>query len=122
MHLAADLVNSVTPQFVDLGLSNIDALDKVAGLWTPATRFGRPMDFSYWRSMDHIFGETTAVGDAVSTKSDYDYNYKTGFDIWKENKEFERQNISMSRPPLDSTPVGTKTLDAKNTTFVLDSC
>ena len=62
--------------------------------------------------------------------SDYDYKYKTEFQIWRENQEFERQNISMSQPPLesipidmnmtntemshlDSTPVGTKTPDPK---------
>ena len=63
-------------------------------------------------------------------KLDHDCNYKTDFEIWRENQKCERQNISMSRPPLDSTPtvmkmtnakishlestpVGTKTLDPK---------
>ena len=46
-------------------------------------------------------------------KSDYDYKYKTEFQIWKENKEFERQNISMIRPPLDSTHIGKNTTNAK---------
>ena len=50
-----------------------------------------------------FFGITTAVGDALSAKSDY--NYKTDFGIWKENQEFERQNNARSRSPLDSTPV-----------------
>ena len=77
MHLSADPVNSVAPKFVYLGFSTVDVLDKGAGLWTPATRVGRPMDVAHWSAPDHIFGETTAVGDAVSTKSDY--NYKTDF-------------------------------------------
>ena len=45
--------------------------------------------------MDRVFGEATAV--VMSTaKSDHEYNYKTDFEIWIENQEFERQNISMS--------------------------
>ena len=43
----------------------------------------------------------------------HDYNYKTELKIWKENKEFERQNISKAQPPLDSTPIGTNTSNAK---------
>ena len=82
MHIAAYPINSVTQQFVELGLSTVDALDKGAGLWNPATRVGRPMDVDHWSVPDHIFGETTAVGDAVSAKSDYDYNCKAGFEIW----------------------------------------
>ena len=39
----------------------------------------------------------------------------------KENKEFERQNISMSRPPLDSAPFGTKTPDPKTLTLPMES-
>ena len=35
MHLAIDPVNSVTPQFVGLGFSTINALDTCAGHWTP---------------------------------------------------------------------------------------
>ena len=33
--------------------------------------------------------------------------------MWKENKEFERQHISMSQPHLDSTPIGTNTSNEK---------
>ena len=67
---------------------------------------------AHWSGCNHIFGETTAVGVSKS-KSDYDYKYKTNFQIWKENKEFERQNSSSSRPPLDLTPVGKKMTDSK---------
>ena len=42
-------------------------------------------------------------------KSEHDYSYKTGFEIWRENQEFERQNILISRPPLESTHIGTNT-------------
>ena len=69
------------------------------------------MDVSHYSAPDHIFGEDTAVGDAMITKSDY--NYKTDFDIWKENKEFELQNNAGIQPLLDSPPVVTKMSDAK---------
>ena len=55
-------------------------------------------------------------------QSDYAYNYKTEFKIWKENKEFEHQNILMSRPPLYLTPIGMNTKNAKNIAFGIDSC
>ena len=94
MNFVADLFQIQTPTFVDLGFSAINALDEVSGLSTSATMIRQPEDCAHWRSHNHIFGETTAVG-VSEAKSDYDYNYKTEFQIWKENKEFERQNISM---------------------------
>ena len=48
---------------------------KKAGLLTPDTRVGKPRDVAHWSASDHIFGETTEVGDTVTVKSDY--NYKT---------------------------------------------
>ena len=36
----------------------------------------------------------------ITTRSDQDYSYKTDFEIWRGNQKFERQNISMSLPPL----------------------
>ena len=70
------------------------------------------MDGTHWSAQDHDFGEATAVG-VSEAKLDHDYNYKTGLKFWKENKEFERQNISMSRPHLHLTPIGTNTSNAK---------
>ena len=81
MNLVADTVNSMTPQFVDLGFSTIDTLDKGAGHWNPAVRSGKATNVAHWSAMDRIFGESTVVGDAMSAKSDY--NYKTDFKIWK---------------------------------------
>ena len=54
-------------------------------------------------------------------KSDHNYKYKTDFQILRENQEFERQNILISRPPLDSTPIDTKHEKRKNVTFGIDS-
>ena len=79
----------------------------------PATRIQWLMDDAHWSALHHIFGETTAIG-VNEAKSEYDYNYKTEFQLWKENKEFFCQNILMSQPPLDSTHVGTKPLESNN--------
>ena len=45
--------------------------------------------------------------------SELDYSYKTDFENWRENQDFGGQNISMSRPPLDSSPIGTNTTNGK---------
>ena len=71
-----------------------------------------PADGNHWSAPDHIFSETTDVG-VSEAKSDYDYNYKTDFHIWNENKEFECQDISVSQIPFNSTHIGTNTSDAK---------
>ena len=48
----------------------------------PATIILRPADIAHWSAHNHIFGETTEVG-VLEEKSDYDYNFKTNFQIWK---------------------------------------
>ena len=107
MNFAEDPANAPSPQFVGFGISNINALDKGASLWTPATRFLSPTDVAHWSAPDHIFWKIKAVGDSVSAKSDY--NYKADFKTWSGNQEFERQNNTRSRQPLDSNLVGAKT-------------
>ena len=46
-------------------------------------------------------------------KSDKDYNHKTEFKFWEENKKFERQNNLMSQPPLDLNPFGKNMTNSK---------
>ena len=84
MNFAADTVQTQTPQLMDLGFSTINALDESNGLGTLSTRILRYMDVAHWSAPNHVFGETTAVG-VSEEKFDYDYNYKTGFQICKEN-------------------------------------
>ena len=96
MKLTADPVNIPKPQFMDLGISTINALDKSASLWNPATRVGRPTDVTHGRVPDHIFEIVTAVREKVSAKSDY--SYKTDFEIWRENQDSERQKNARSQP------------------------
>ena len=78
-----------------LGILNINELDEGSGLRTPATIIRRPMEGSHRSVPNHIFGETTEVG-VSEAMYDYDYNYKTEFQIWKENNEFERECFSIS--------------------------
>ena len=95
MNLASDVVQTEVPQFMDLGLPDINTFHKSGVLGTSATRISRPTDGSHLSAPYHVFGEETAAGISAA-KSYHDYNYKTDFEIWGGNQEFERQKISMS--------------------------
>ena len=69
MNLTSDPSQILTPQLVDLGISTIDALDKVSGLSTPATIIQRPVSGAHWMVHNYILGETTAVV-VIEEKSD----------------------------------------------------
>ena len=62
MNLTADHVQTQTPQFIDLWILTINALDEGSGLGTTATRIQRPTDGAHCSTPDHIFGENAAVG------------------------------------------------------------
>ena len=112
MNFAADPVRTQTQQFMDLGFSTINSLNGSSGLSTPATRIRRPTDGAHWSAPNHFFGESTSLV-MSEEKSDYYYNYNAKLQIWKENKEYERQDILMGQPPLDSTRIGTNTKNTK---------
>ena len=63
-----------------------------------------------WSASGRVFGEVTAVG-MSRTSSEQNYIDKTDFETRRENQDFGRQNISMSRPPLDSTPFDSNTIN-----------
>ena len=63
----------------------MNELDEGSGLSTPATIIQKPVDGTHWSQSNHIFCETTAVG-VSKEKSDYDYSYKTDFQIWNKKK------------------------------------
>ena len=107
-----DLVQTQAPHFIDMGLPAINTFNESCVLGTPGTRIRRSMDGSHWLGPDYVFDESTAFG-MIAEKSDHEYNYKTDFDIWRENQELERQNILTSQPPLDSAPIDTNTTNAK---------
>ena len=46
---------NLAPQFVDLGIPTIDALDKGASIWNPANRVGRPTYIAHSSALDNIF-------------------------------------------------------------------
>ena len=100
MNFTDDVFQTQTPKLMDLGFSTINTLDESSHLSNFATRIQRPTDISHWSAPNNVSGEAKSLGMSAA-KSDNDNNYKTKFQIWKENKEFERQNILMSRPPLD---------------------
>ena len=81
MNLTEDPVNILALQFVDLGISTIDALDIISSLCALTTRVVRPTNAAHGSATNIIFGITTEVRDYVSTNSDY--NYKTNFEIWR---------------------------------------
>ena len=82
MNFAADIVQTQTPQLMDLGVSTINTLDGISGLSNTTTRNRRPIDGAHWSAPDHVSGEATSVG-MSEAKSDHDYNNKADFQIWK---------------------------------------
>ena len=108
MDFLSNVVQTETPQFVDFALLAINTSNELSVLAAPTTIIRRLTYGTPWLDQDHVLGEATAVGISAAC-SDQDYIYKTDFEIWRKNKEFERQNILMSQPPLYSIPIGTKT-------------
>ena len=106
MNLLCDAVLTKSPNFINLGISSVRTSDELGSVFIPTTRIGRPMDGSNLLSPVNLIFEVTA--DRMSrTRSEQNYIAKTDFETRRENQDFGRQNISMRRPPLDSTPLGT---------------
>ena len=113
MNFTSETGQTVAPHFVSHGITIIGTLDKNCGIWSPTTIIRRTTNTTHPSSSDNDVGQVTEVGDA--TELYIKENYKTDFEIWNENSKLqvERENIEMSRPPLDLIPVGTKSSDAK---------
>ena len=96
LHCRMDFMSNVfqteVPQFVDLGIPDVNTLDELGMQGTPAARIRRPTDGSHWFAPDHVFGKAIAVI-MSATRLEQDYIFKTDFNIWKENQDFGRQNI-----------------------------
>ena len=108
----SNAVKTEAPDFILLGVLVVNALDELRSFSTPTTIFKRPTDESNWSAPGHVFGEVTEVGMSW-TRSEQNYSYKNDFETRRENQDFGPQNISMSRPPLDSTHFGTNTTNRK---------
>ena len=103
---------------MNLGLSAVHTSDELRSFSIPATIIKIPADGYNWILSGHIIGEVTAARTS-RTRSEQNCSSKTDFETRRENQYFERQNISMSRPPLGSTPFGTNTTN--RTTSSIDS-
>ena len=105
INFGSDAVLTESPNFVNLGLASVHTPDKLGSVFIPTTRIGMQTDGSNWLPTSNCIGEVTL--DKVSrTGSEQDYNVKTDFETRRENQNFGRQNKSMSRQFLDSTPLG----------------
>ena len=116
----SNAVGTEAPNFVDLGILVVNTSDEFNTFGAPAIRVRRLTDGTQWSAPDHVFGEAT-VFVMSGTRSELDYIYKTGFQNWRENQDFWRQNISMSRPHLDSTPIGKNTTNGKTSPISIDN-
>ena len=77
---------------MNMGLLEINTLDKSSVLGNTATIIQRPTYVSHWSAPDHVFGEDTSVVISVA-KSDHDSNYKTDFEILREIRNLSAQSI-----------------------------
>ena len=112
MKFTRDAAVTKRPNFMNLGISAVHTSDELSSFSIPTTRIRRLIDGYNWIFPGHLIGEVTA--DIMSgTRSDQNCSSKAYFETMRENQDFERKNISMSRPPLDSTPFGTNTTNRK---------
>ena len=58
----SNTVRTEAPDFMNLGLPEVNASDELRSFGSPATRVGIPTDGSNWSAPGHVFGEVTAVG------------------------------------------------------------
>ena len=118
INLTRDAVLTKSPNFMNLGLSSVHTSDELGFVFIPTTIIGRPTDAFNWLPPGHHIGEVTSDR-VIGTRSEKNYNAKTVYETRRVNQDFVRQNNSMSRPPLDSTPLGTNTING--TTSPIDT-
>ena len=107
MNFGSDTVLSKNSNFMDFGLSPFNTTDKLGSIIAPD-----------W--IQHGHDIEVAAADRVSKmKAKNHYNFKSDFETVREIQYFERENISMSRPTLDSTPISTNITNG--TTSPIDS-
>ena len=92
MDFASDVIRTEAPNFVDLGLPDVNTWDEFNTFGTSATRIRRTTDGPHWYALDHIFGKAISVGMSV-TRSKLNYSYKTGFQNWRESQDFGLQTF-----------------------------
>ena len=120
MNLARDAVLSENPNFMNLGLLSFHTSDEFGSVFILTAIIRRPTDWSNWLLSGHHIVEVTA--DRMSgTRPEQKYNSKSDFETRRGgvvHQDFGCQNISMSQPPLELTPLGTNT--SNGTTSPID--
>ena len=106
MNFGSDTVLSKNPNFINFRLSPVNTTDKLGSVIAPTTRVGGPTNGSDWLHPGHDIEGATSER-VRKTKAKNHYNFKSNFETMREIHDFEWENISMSRPTLDSTPLGT---------------
>ena len=90
---------------------SVNTTYELRSIFVPTTRIGTPTDGSNCIQPGHYISE--ASPDIVSgTKGKNHYNFKSEFETRRDkmvDQDFGRQNDPMSRPTLDSTPLGSNT-------------
>ena len=108
MNFRSDTVLSESSNFVNFGLSSVNTTDELGSVFVPITRVRRPTTGSNWLLLVQDISEATA--DRVSKKkANNHHNLKIDFETRRRNHYFGCQNDPMSRPTLDSTPLGKNT-------------
>ena len=103
-----DTVLAESPNFMNMGLSSVHRSDELGSFIIPSTIIIRPIDGYKCLPPVHLIFEV-AASRMGRTRSEQKYSSKTDFETMRENQYLGRQNISMSRPPLDSIYFGTNT-------------
>ena len=113
MTLASDTALSKNPNFMDSGLSPVEATDERGSIFASTNRIVLATHGSVWIQSIHCISEDTA--DRVSgMKTKKHYNFKCEFESMRDqgvDQYFGRPNDPMSRPPFDSTPLGINTIN-----------
>ena len=107
MKFGSDTLFSKNPNFMNFGLSPVNTTNKLGSIIVPTTRVWRPTNGYWWIHPVHDIEEATSDR-VIKMKADNHYNFKSDFETMREIQFFERENISMSRPTLDSTPIDMK--------------
>ena len=120
MNFGSETILSVSPNFMDLGLSSVNTMDELGSVCASITRIGSAAHRSDCPPCSRcIIDATTYI--VIRTKANNHYNFKSEFEIRRDkvvDQYFGRQNDPTSRPHLELTTLGTN--KANGTTLPSD--
>ena len=115
INLTCDAILIKSPNFMNMELLSVHTSDEPGSVFIPSTIIRRQKDRSNWLPPGHLIGEV--IAEIMSrTRLEKNYCAKTDFETRWEDQDLGRQNNSMSRPPLNSTPLGKKNYQQNNVT------